>query len=286
VPCTSPRPAGLACGDWAVNTIQPPYQPYAPGTAPARRLPPQTGATIGDRLSGAGIDWAWYSGGWSNANGDVGAPGWTNGSAGTCADPDTATGAVWPNCPSKLFQYHHQPLNYFASFAPGTTARARHLRDEAEFESLAAGSRRSCRLKPVSIIKPVGAENEHPGYASEHTGSDHLVDLLRAVDTSACARDTMVIVTYDEFGGQWDHVPPPGQGATTPGPHDEMGPGTRIPALTIAPRLHGRSSVDHASHDTTSIMATIEHRFGLDPVSPRDAAVQDMATVFRHGRAH
>ncbi|MET0686056.1 MAG: alkaline phosphatase family protein [Solirubrobacteraceae bacterium] len=287
VPCTSPRPAGLACGDWAVNTIQPAYQPYAPGTAPARRLPPQTGATIGDRLSGAGIDWAWYSGGWSNANGDVGAPGWTNGSvAGTCADPDTATGAVWPNCPSKLFQYHHQPLNYFASFAPGTTARARHLRDEAEFESLAAGSRRSCKLKPVSIIKPVGAENEHPGYASEHTGSDHLVDLLRAVDTSACARDTMVIVTYDEFGGQWDHVPPPGQGATTPGPHDEMGPGTRIPALTIAPRLHGRSSVDHASHDTTSIMATIEHRFGLDPVSPRDAAVQDMATVFRHGRAH
>src|SRR5215217_6722280 len=37
VPCASPHPAGLACGDWAVNTIQPPYQPYAPGTAPARR---------------------------------------------------------------------------------------------------------------------------------------------------------------------------------------------------------------------------------------------------------
>ena len=232
VPCTSPRPAGLACGDWAVNTIQPPYQPYAPGTAPARRLPPQTGATIGDRLSAAGVDWAWYSGGWSNANGDVGGPGWTNGNAGTCADPDTAANAVYPNCPNKLFQYHHQPLNYYASFAPGTTARARHLRDEAEFESLAAGSRHRCGLKPVSIIKPVGAENEHPGYASEHTGSDHLVDLLSAVEKSSCARDTMVIVTYDEFGGQWDHVPPPGQGATTSGPHDEMGPSTRIPALT------------------------------------------------------
>ena len=101
VPCTSPRPAGLACGDWAVNTIQPPYQPYAPGTAPARRLPPQTGATIGDRLSAAGVDWAWYSGGWSNANGDVGGPGWTNGNAGTCADPDTAANAVYPNCPNK-----------------------------------------------------------------------------------------------------------------------------------------------------------------------------------------
>ena len=96
----------------------------------------------------------------------------------------------------------------------------------------------------------------------------------------------MVVVTYDEFGGQWDHVPPPGQGAAVAGPHDAMGPGTRIPALTLAPRLPGRFSVDRASHDTTSIMATIEHRFGLDPVSPRDAAVRDMATVFRHGRPH
>jgi acid phosphatase len=281
VPCGSPNSAGLACGDFAVNTIQPPYQPYSPGTAEARRLPPQKGATIGDRLSGKGVDWAWYSGGWSNANGDVGAPGWTNGSTpGTCSDPETATGAVYPNCPNKLFQYHHQPLNYYASFAPGTDARRRHLRDEAEFEALAGASRRHCRLKPVSLIKPVGAENEHPGYASEHTGSDHLVELLQAVQRSDCAKDTMVVVTYDEFGGQWDHVPPPGQSWRTAGPHDEMGPSTRIPALTIAPGLRRGLTVDHASHDTTSIMATIEHRFGLRPVAERDRRVQDLSTVF------
>jgi acid phosphatase len=282
VPCASPRPAGLACGDYAVNTIQPFYQPYAPNTAEARRLPPQTHATIGDRLSAKGIGWAWYSGGWSNANGDVGGPGWTNGTTpGTCTDPDTAANAVWPNCPNKLFQYHHQALNYFKAYAPGTQARRRHLRDEEEFEALAARSRRHCELKPVSIIKPIGAENEHPGYASEHDGSDHLVDLLTAVQRSKCAKDTMVIVTYDEFGGQWDHVPPPGQGATTPGPHDNMGPSTRIPALTIAPGLHRSFAVDHASHDTTSIMATLERRFRLRPVTSRDAAVRDLSTVFR-----
>ena len=281
VPCGSPNSAGLACGDFAVNTIQPPYQPYAPGTAEARRLPPQKGATIGDRLSGKGVDWAWYSGGWSNANGDVGAPGWTNGTTpGSCTDPETAAAAVYPNCPNKLFQYHHQPLNYYASFAPGTDARRRHLRDEAEFEALAGASRRHCRLKPVSLIKPVGAENEHPGYASEHTGSDHLVELLQAVQRSDCAKDTMVVVTYDEFGGQWDHVPPPGQGPRTSGPHDEMGPSTRIPALTIAPGLRRGLTVDHASHDTTSIMATIEHRFGLRPVAARDRRVKDLSTVF------
>jgi len=284
VPCSSPRPAGLACGNWAVNTIQPPYQPYAPGTAEARRLPPQTGATIGDRLSRKGVSWAWYAGGWSNANGDAGAPGWTNGATpGSCTDPDTATGATYPNCPDKLFQYHHQPFNYFRSFAPGTVQRRRHLRDEAEFEALAAASRGRCRLKRVSFVKPVGAENEHPGYASEHAGSDHLVDLLRAIRRSRCAKDTMVVVTYDEFGGQWDHVPPPGQGATTRGPHDQMGPSTRIPALTIAPGLRRRFTVDHAPHDTTSIMATLEHRFGLRPVSRRDARVKDLSTVFRRG---
>jgi acid phosphatase len=281
VPCSTPRPAGLACGDYAVNTIQPPYQPYSPGTLPARRLPPQTAPTIGSRLSDRGVDWAWYSGGWSNADGDVGGPGWTNGSTpGTCTDPETATGAVYPNCPNALFQYHHQPLNYFKAYAPGTAARRRHLRDEAEFEALAAASRRHCRLKPVSLIKPVGAENEHPGYASEHEGSDHLVDLLQSIQGSRCAKNTMVIVTYDEFGGQWDHVPPPGQGHATPGPHDNMGPSTRIPALTLAPGLRHGLTVDSASHDTTSIMATIEHRFGLRPVSARDARVQDLTTVF------
>jgi phospholipase C len=283
VPCASPRPAGTVCGDYAVNTVQPPYQPYAPGTAAARRLPPQTGPTIGDRLSAKGVDWAWYAGGWSNANGDVGGPGWTNGTSATCSDPDTASGAVWPNCPNKLFQYHHQPLNYFAAYAPGTAARAQHLRDEAEVEALLARSGGRCRLKPVSFVKPVGAENEHPGYASEHDGSDHVVDLIAAVRASRCADDTMVIVTYDEFGGQWDHMPPPGQGGATPGPSDAMGPGTRIPALTIAPGLPASFAVDHAAHDTTAIMATIEHRFGLDPVGTRDAAVRDMGSVFDAG---
>jgi acid phosphatase len=285
VPCGSPNSAGLACGDYAVNTIQPPYQPYAPGTPPARRLPPQTAPTIGSRLSARGIDWAWYAGGWSNANGDVGGPGWTNGTA-ACTDPQTAAGATFPNCPNALFQYHHQPFNYFAAYAPGTAARRQHLRDETEFEALADQSGRHCKLKPVSLVKPIGEENEHPGYASEHSGSSHLVDLVSSVQDSACAKDTMVIVTYDEFGGQWDHVSPPGQGNSTPGPHDQMGPSTRIPALTLAPGLAHGFTVDHASHDTTAIMATIEHRFGLRPVTSRDARVQDLSTVFKHGHHH
>jgi acid phosphatase len=277
-----PTPPGVLCGDFAVNTIQPPFQPYAPGTPVARRLPAQTAPTIGDRLSDEGVDWAWYSGGWSNANGDIGATGWSNGTGPSCSDPDTIDGAVFPNCPDKLFQFHHQPFNYYASFAPDRPARAAHLRDEQEFLQLAGSSERACNLKPVSFIKPIGAENEHPGYASETAGSSHLIQLLQAVQDSRCARDTMVVVTYDEFGGQWDHVTPPGQGGKR-GPHDVFGPGTRLPALVIAPFLRGRFVVDHTQYDTTSIVATIERRFDLEPLSSRDAAVNDLSRVF-HAR--
>jgi phospholipase C len=273
VACPSPVP-GLACGPYAVNTTQPAYQPSG---AFGAKLPAQTNPTIGDRLNGAGVDWAWYAGGWSNANGDVGAPGYTNGPGPACSDPyaDPIVKS-YPRCPNNIFQYHHQPFNYFAAFDPSTAAglanRRAHLKDEQEFIQAAAASSKSCDLKPVSFVKPFGAENEHPGYASEPGGSDHLVDLLKSIAGSACAKDTMVIVTYDEFGGQWDHVAPPHV--------DQWGPGTRIPALVVSPFLRGNFVVDHTQYDTTSILATIERRWGLAPLSSRDAAVNDLSQVF------
>jgi phospholipase C len=89
----------------------------------------------------------------------------------------------------------------------------------------------------------------------------------------------MVIVTYDEFGGQWDHVSPPGQ-SNDNGPHDSFGPGTRIPALVVSPFLRGNEVIDHTQYDTTSILATIEQRYGLPSLSSRDAAVNSLSNVF------
>jgi phospholipase C len=67
---------------------------------------------------------------------------------------------------------------------------------------------------------------------------------------------------------------------------DKWGPGTRVPALLISPRLARSFSVDSTSHDTTSILATIEHRFGLDALSTRDARVADFASVFKRSHGH
>ncbi len=106
--------------------------------------------------------------------------------------------------------------------------------------------------------------------------------LVRTIMNSPQASSTLVIVTYDEFGGQWDHVPPPGQGSPTAGPYDAFGPGTRIPALFVAANLP-RSGVDHRSYDTTSIIATLERSFGLKPVGIRDTRVNDLSHVLRVG---
>ncbi len=232
-----------ACGDFAVNTIQPSNWPYA---ATGEKLPLIDDArypNIGDRLTDAHVSCNWYSGGWKPA------------AAGN---------------PGKLFQYHHQPLNYWKDYGPGQPGRS-HLKGESDFRA----ALRDGRLPKVSFVKPYGAENEHPGYASEPDGSDHLVDLLKRISRSPQARSTLVVVTYDEFGGQWDHVPPPSATSKTHGVHDAWGPGTRIPALVLSPSLR-RSGVDHTTYDTTSILATIERSFELAPLSSRDAAVHDL----------
>ena len=88
-----------------------------------------------------------------------------------------------------------------------------------------------------------------------------------------------MIVTYDEFGGQWDHVAAAGPGAA-PRPHDQWGPGTRIPRSIIARYLRRQFVVDRTPYDTSSILATIERRYGLAPLTSRDAAVNDLSNVF------
>jgi phospholipase C len=273
--------AGYACGDFAVNTVQPMSQPYSPGTAAAKRLPAVDDSrypTIGDELSAKNVSWAWYAGGWDNAAGNVGGPGWTNGSTpGSCTDPDHKSNATYPYCAGNLFQFHHQPFNYFANYGEGAPGRA-HLQDEQAFLSAAHDG----TLPSVSFVKPYGEENEHPGYASTENGESHLVDLLKTVENGPEAGNTLVVVTYDEFGGQWDHVPPPGL-AGAAGAHDAFGPGTRIPALIVGRSLQ-HDAVDSTPYDTTSILRTIETMWGVAPLGTRDGSVNDLGHAIEAAR--
>ncbi len=243
---------------YAVNTMQPPYQPSANAPAeggdkafadPAKAttLPPQTEATIGDLLSAKGIEWAWYSGAWQ-------------------ATLDGKNAKSAPN-----FQFHHQPFNYFAAYAPGTPARAEHLKDGgldgvSFIKDIDAG-----KLPPVTFYKPQGNLNEHSGYADVKSGDEHLADLISHLEKSPQWPHMLVVVTYDENGGYWDHVAPPKA--------DRWGPGNRIPAIIVSPYAKA-GTVDHTQYDTTSIIRFITARYDL-PVLP-GVALRDKALAENH----
>ena len=197
---TLPAPVNqLACGNYGVNTMQPPSS--RPGSFGAQ-IPAQTNPTIGDRLTDAGVDWAWYSGGWSNANGDVGAPGLDERHGGVrrprpaarirTSTPQRRRGALaaLPEqpvpVPPPAVQLLRGVLDRDAG-GPGEPRRAPEGRGRVH-AARGDSSNERCNLKPVSFVKPIGEENEHPGYASEPDGSDHLVDLLKSIEGSKCAQ--------------------------------------------------------------------------------------------------
>ena len=226
---------------YAVNTVFPLNRPHpVQMTDPARLLPRQTMATIGDRLSERGVSWSWYSGGWNDA---------------------------MAGHPDPLFQYHHQPFNYFAAYADGAPAKAEHLRDTTDF--LAALGRNT--LPAVSFVKPLGSQNEHPGYADLIQGQQYVQALVDRVMHSAIWKETAVMILYDENGGRWDHVAPPVV--------DQWGPGTRVPMIIISPYAK-RGFVDHTVYDTTSILKFIESRWDLKPLGPRDARAANLLNAF------
>ena len=234
---------------FAVNTLQPAYQPsyippdpaqpaYASTEGDVRALPPLTETTIGDRLDEQHVAWAWYAEGWDEA----------------LADRNAIYNVKFSGYPD--FHPHHQPFNYFAEFDPGTVEgkknRAVHLKDADVFlEDLEAHA----GDKFVAFYKPQGIYNQHPGYADVATGDHHIAQLVRAIMKTDAWKSTVIIVTYDENGGFWDHVPPP--------KGDYWGPGTRIPAIIISP-FSKCGAVDKTKYDTTSILKFLVRRFKLE----------------------
>jgi acid phosphatase len=227
---------------YAVNTLEPISGPHNPALDSAFLLPIQKLSTIGDRLSEKGIPWAWYSGGWREAEAGTSKPG--------------------------TFSYHHQPFAFFARFQPGTPDRTTHLKDLQDF----VGDIDRGTLPAVAFYKPRRGINQHPS-ASDVVSSDrHVGELLARLEKSPQWPKMLVIVTYDENGGFWDHVAPPVR--------DRWGPGTRVPTIIVSP-FAKRGFVDHTQYDTTSILKLIETRFKLAPLTDADAKANGMLNALQ-----
>jgi acid phosphatase len=259
---------GTGDGYRAVNTMQPYFQPS--GNAPAASatdlryadpsaattLPVQTQTNVGDLLTAKSINWAWYATDWAAAIFD-----------GEQASTATRTVIYAPSGPrgSPDFQTHHHPFNYYAAFDPAThgDARAQHLKDYNDLlEDIANGT-----VPPVAWYKPTGNFNQHPGYANLDDGDAHIADLVAKLQAGPQWQHMVIIVTYDEYGGQWDHAASP--------KGDLLGPGERIPAIIISP-YSKKGTVDHTQYDTGSTLRLITKRFGLTTLpglTARDTAL-------------
>ena len=139
-------------------------------------------------------------------------------------------------------------------------------------------------LDPYSYLDPFflgegqgGSNDDHP-HADILRGQAFLSQVVKAVVEGPAWSSTVLVITYDEWGGFFEHVSPP----TLP---DQPGPlegkdhavladanlsGFRVPALVVSPFAPAR--VEHRQLDHTSILKMVEWRFGLAPLTPRDTA--------------
>jgi len=128
------------------------------------------------------------------------------------------------------------------------------------------------------LIPPEGHPNEHPGVdVNICLGENWTVEYLNAIFNSRAWRSTAVVIVWDDFGGFYDHVPPPH--------YDVMGLGPRTPALIISPYTVTGDNPDGGSIDSTvyefsSVLRFIEDLHGLEPMTDRDAQASPLAGAF------
>jgi phospholipase C len=125
-------------------------------------------------------------------------------------------------------------------------------------------------LPAVSWLMPPGEYSGHPP-DSTCESENWTVNMLNAVMQGPDWNSTVVFVTWDDFGGFYDHVAPPQV--------DQFGLGPRVPLLIISPYAK-ESYVSHSVYDHTSVLKFIERRYGLQALTSRDAAANDMLDSF------
>jgi phospholipase C len=115
-----------------------------------------------------------------------------------------------------------------------------------------------------------GPTSEHPP-SSTCVGENWTVQQINAIMQGPDWNSTAIFVTWDDFGGFYDHVPPPGI--------DQFGYGPRVPLLIISPYAK-QGFISHTQYELSSFLALLETRFSLKPLTTRDATANNMTDSF------
>lgn len=124
-------------------------------------------------------------------------------------------------------------------------------------------------LPAVAYIAPAGASEHPPG--SIRSGQKFVKSLIQALMRSSAWESSAFMVTYDDWGGWYDHELPPQV--------DEHGYGMRVPAFMVSPYAK-QGHIDSTVLDFTSIMKFIEENWNIEPLAERDAKANNFLSAF------
>jgi phospholipase C len=147
-----------------------------------------------------------------------------------------------------------------------TSLWADHVVPTAQFVADAATG----KLPAVSWLVVSADQSEHPP-ASVCVGENWTVQQLNAVMQGRDWKSTAMFLTWDDFGGFYDHVPPPQV--------DNFGFGPRVPLLIISPYAK-KDFISRTFYEFSSVLKFIEERFSLPPLTDRDSEANDMLDSF------
>jgi phospholipase C len=133
---------------------------------------------------------------------------------------------------------------------------------------------RDDRLPPVTWVTPRFELSEHPEY-SFCWGQSWTTRIVNAIMASPMWKDTAIFITWDDYGGFYDHVPPPQV--------DRFGFGIRVPLLLISPYAKA-GYVDHTLGEFSSVLRFIEDNWGLSQLTHRDRDARNLSEAFDFSR--
>jgi phospholipase C len=211
-----------------------------------------------------------------------------------CAQTDRVTNDIVPTTLPTIFDslftagvsagYYFSDVPFLAlwglKYIAGPQAISRPL--SQFFSDCAAGT-----LPAVSFVEPlfvgsaIGLANDDHPYADIRAGQTFLDRIYRAVTTGPGWLNTLLVITYDEWGGFFEHVPPP-TGSVSPidqaaGYTDGL-LGFRVPTVLVSPYA-ARQFVSHQVLEHCSTLRLIEDRWGLPALTQRDATANSLANA-------